>query len=421
MFKDRNENLILRLPFGFRDIFPLEVSERRCIEDTIRREFVQWGYGEVKTPVFEYTKNISAGVGKNWKDKLISFFDNDGNLVSLRADMTIPIARLSGMRLKSGQLPARFYYFANSFRQSGFQKGEKRVLEQAGLEFIGAESQAADVEVLSILIKILQKLSVKGFKIGIGHIRLLEGLAEWFELDQDGMEFLRDNLISSDLVSIKDFLTQRDKKKADVFLKLMEPVENIKIFHRIISEIKLKKVYDSFNYLKGVYGVLEELGFSEYLIVDFSIMRQFNYYSGLIFEAYCPKITELIGSGGRYDGLIKKFGLDVPATGFALDVDLLHKALDKPAVIKFKNAERVFLFGPSSGILDMIKLAEKLKGNGLIVELFFDDDSDLESLAAASKAVSIYRPDFKKSTVEITDIIKKIKRIVKIEECIQQK
>jgi len=421
MFKGRDENLILRLPFGFRDIFPLEARERRCIEEIIRNEFVQWGYGEVKTPVLEYTKNISTGVGKNWKDKLISFFDNDGNLVSLRADMTIPIARLSGMRLKGNQLPARFYYFANSFRQSGFQKGEKRVLEQAGLEFIGAENQAADIEVLSILIKILQKLSIKGFKVGIGHIRLLEGLAEWFEFDQDGMEFLRDNLISSDLVSIKDFLTQRDKKKAGVFLKLMEPVENIKIFDRIISEIKIKKVYDSFNYLKGVYSVLEELGFSDYLIIDFSIMRQFNYYSGLIFEAYCPKITELIGSGGRYDGLIKKFGLDVPATGFALDVDLLHKALDKPAVIEFKNAERVFLFGSSSGILDMIKLAEKLKSNGLIVELFFDDDSNLESLAAASKAVRIYRPDFKKFTVEITDIIKKTKRIVKIEECIQQK
>src|SRR4030043_2489020 len=144
MFKDKEENLIVKLPFGFRDIFPTEAQEKEVIKETIRQEFLLWGYGEVKTPVLEFTKNICAGVGKNWKDKLISFFDIDGNLVSLRADMTVPIARLTGMRIKAGQLPVRFFYFANSFRQSALQKGEKRVLNQAGLEFIGSSSFASD-------------------------------------------------------------------------------------------------------------------------------------------------------------------------------------------------------------------------------------------------------------------------------------
>ena len=136
MFKDKEENLILKLPFGFRDIFPVEARERREIEDIFRNEFSSWGYGEVRTPVVEFTRNISAGVGQDWKDKLISFFDNDGDIVSLRADMTVPIARLAGMRIKPEMLPARFFYFANSFRQSDIQKGAKRgTCAIVGLDF----------------------------------------------------------------------------------------------------------------------------------------------------------------------------------------------------------------------------------------------------------------------------------------------
>jgi ATP phosphoribosyltransferase regulatory subunit len=245
----------------------------------------------------------------------------------------------------------------------------------------------------------------------------VEGLAEWFNLDLYEMEFVKDNLIFNDFVSIKDFLSQKDGKKVDIFLKLMEPAEDIKPFEKIISDIKIKKVLDSFNYLKKIYQTLDELGFSEHLIIDFSIIRQFSYYSGLIFEVYCPKITELIGSGGRYDGLIKEFGLDVPATGFALDIDLLHKSLDKPALKTFKNMERAILFGLSKECSNLIKFAEGLKNKGLIVELFFDDDSNLKNLASAKKAGYIYRPDFKKSTVEIIDLIKKTTRTVKIDEC----
>ncbi len=116
MFEMEKENNNLRLPSGFRDIFPVESGERNKIKKIIDSEFRSWGYGEVKTPVMEYTENISIGVGGDWKDKLINFIDMDGSLISLRADMTIPIARLAGMRVREDQLPARFCYFSDVFR-----------------------------------------------------------------------------------------------------------------------------------------------------------------------------------------------------------------------------------------------------------------------------------------------------------------
>ena len=326
MFKESDEKLISKLPFGFRDIFPVEAQERKFIEEIIREIFVSWGYGEVKTPVVEFTKNISAGIGRDWKDRLISFFDNDGNLVSLRADMTIPIARLTGMRIKPGQLPVRFFYLANSFRQSGLQKGQKRVLSQAGLELIGAEEFYADAEVLLILINILEKLKVRDFKIGIGHIKLIEGICEWFGLSDKDYKVFKDSLISNNLVSLREFLLDRDKAKAALFMGMLEPSNKIGSLDNMLKKIKNDKVSESFKYLKKIYNSLEKSGFAQYLIMDFGTIREFDYYTGLVFEIYCKEITEKLGSGGRYDGLIKRFGLDVPATGFALDVDLVHKA-----------------------------------------------------------------------------------------------
>ena len=326
MFNDGDEKLIPKLPFGFRDVFPVEAQERRFVEEVIREIFVSWGYGEIKTPVVEFTKNISAGVGKDWKDRLISFFDNDGNLVSLRADMTIPIARLTGMRVKKEQLPARFFYIANSFRQTGLQKGQKRVLSQAGLELIGAEEFYADAEVLLILINILEKLEIKDFRIGVGHIKLIEGICEWLGLSEEEYKTFKADLISNDLVSLKEFLTSRDKTKADLFMDLLKPSIEIDLFVEAIGKIKNGNVSGSFKYIKKVYNSLAKAGLAKYLIIDFGTIREFDYYTGLVFEVYCPETKEKIGSGGRYDGLIKKFGFDVPATGFALDVDLLHKA-----------------------------------------------------------------------------------------------
>src|SRR4030066_2328410 len=175
MFENKKDSQIVRLPFGLRDIFPFEIEERNRITEIIAREFKLWGYGEVYTPVIEYTKNISVGVGKNWKDKLINFFDVDGSPVSLRSDMTIPIARLIGMRIKKRQLPVRFCYFADSYRQSGIQKGVRRVYNQSGLELIGStKGMLADIEILVILISILNKLNLSGYKIGLGNVEFIE-------------------------------------------------------------------------------------------------------------------------------------------------------------------------------------------------------------------------------------------------------
>lgn len=422
MFENKKDDRVVKLPSGLRDMLPPETEERNGIKEIIRKEFKLWGYGEVITPIIEYTKNISIGAGKNWKDKLINFFDVDGSPLSLRSDMTIPIARLTGMRIRKRQLPVRFCYFADSYRQSGIQKGMRRVYNQAGLELIGSsKGMQADVEVLVILISILKRLSLSGFKIGLGHVEFIEGLCDWFRLDAGDREYVKKKVITKNLVTLENFLSKKDRKKAEIFIKLIQPEGSIEKVAGLISGIEEQKVIKSYNYLKDIYDILEKFNYGKYLVTDFSIIRDFDYYTGLLFEVYCSNVTGIIGSGGRYDGLIKKFGMDVGATGFALDIDLTHKAAGK---LDSKEGLKILLKSEApdsgTGIAELIEIARKLQEKSIMVELSFEDKPGQEDFAAEKKCDMIVevKPDFKNATV--IDLNKNTKKIEDINDFIKE-
>lgn len=419
MFENKKDNRVFKLPFGLRDIFPFESRERDNIKRIMEREFKLWGYGEVKTPAIEYTKNISIGVGKNWENKLINFFDVDGSPVSLRTDMTIPIARLTGMRIKKSQLPVRFCYFADSFRQSDIQKGVRRVYNQAGLEFIGSSNVVmSDIEILVILINILNGLNIRDYKIGLGHVEFIEGLCDWFKLNPGDREYIRRTVAEKNFVALENFLNKKNKDKAEIFVKLIQPESDIKKISSLISKIKEQKVIKSFNYLKRIYNILEKLDCGGYFITDFSIIRDFDYYTGLLFEVYCPNVTDILGSGGRYDGLIKKFGLDIPATGFALDIDLAHKAIEK---MDLRERLKILLkCRDNKNNVELTRMARKLRDSDIIVELSFENISHLEDFARGKDCDLLVEVEPDLENVKITDLNKNTKKVKKTSEFIKE-
>jgi ATP phosphoribosyltransferase regulatory subunit len=419
MFENKKDNRVFKLPFGLRDIFPFESRERNNIKRIMEREFKLWGYGEVKTPAIEYTKNISIGVGKNWENKLINFFDVDGSPVSLRTDMTIPIARLTGMRIKKSQLPVRFCYFADSFRQSDIQKGVRRVYNQAGLEFIGSSNAVmSDIEILVILINILNGLNIRDYKIGLGHVEFIEGLCDWFKLNPGDREYIRRTVAEKNFVALENFLNKKNKDKAEIFVKLIQPESDIKKISSLISKIKEQKVIKSFNYLKRIYNILEKLDCGGYFITDFSIIRDFDYYTGLLFEVYCPNVTDILGSGGRYDGLIKKFGLDIPATGFALDIDLAHKAIEK---MDLRERLKILLkCRDNKNNVELTRMARKLRDSDIIVELSFENISHLEDFARGKDCDLLVEVEPDLENVKITDLNKNTKKVKKTSEFIKE-
>ena len=183
----------------------MKQRKETALKSVLKKEFELWGYGEIKTPVVEFTKNISAGVGKNWKNKLINFFDFDGSLVSLRTDMTVPIARFTGMRIKK-PASCQVLLFCKFFQAVRTAKRGKREYNQAGLEFIGSNSYMCDVETLLIIVNILNNLVSDNFLIGLGDVGITEALYSWLNLNDQGREYIRHNLISKNYVSIREYL-----------------------------------------------------------------------------------------------------------------------------------------------------------------------------------------------------------------------
>jgi len=403
VFSDNKDKTISKLPFGFRDIFPTEASERKVLKDAIRKEFELWGYGEIKTPAIEYTTNIAKSAGEDWKEKLLSFFDRDSNLVSLRADMTIPIARFTGMRLKSKDMPARFYYFANCFRQAEAQKGLKRVINQAGIELIGSSSFVSDIEVLSILINMLEKSGIDDFKIGLGHIGILEGLYDWLGIRKDKRVRINRCLESGDLVSVRSLLGKG--KKTDIFFEVLKPKTDIKKLKKLSSDIGGSKLVESVKYLEKIFAIMEKLGKDKDFIIDIGKKREFGYYSGLFFEIFSKKTNMVLGSGGRYDGLIKRFGLDVPATGFALDIDLLHSSTNAKNYSKlFVNPSKSLVAGDLKDCEKVFMVAAKLQQAGNVTKTYFAENINEEGLVKKESCDYIYIIDKNAKNIRITDI-----------------
>ncbi|GAH99303.1 unnamed protein product, partial [marine sediment metagenome] len=317
------------------------------------------------------------------------------------------------------QLPVRFCYFADSFRQSDIQKGVRRVYNQAGLEFIGSSNaMMSDVEILVILINILNGLNLGDYKIGLGHVEFIGGLCDWFKLNLKDREYIRRTIAIKNFVALENFLNKKNKDKAEIFMKLIQPESNIEKICSLVSKIKEQKVIKSFNYLKEIYDILEKLDCRGYLITDFSIIRDFDYYTGLLFEVYCPNVTDILGSGGRYDGLIKKFGLDIPATGFALDIDLAHKAIEK---MDLRERLKILLkCQDNKNNLELIRIARKLRHSDIIVELSYGDISRLEDFAREKDCDLLVEVEPDLENVKITDLNKNMKKVKKVSEFLKE-
>ena len=133
--------MIYPIPSGTRDVLPDEMRELRSITEALRDVFSAAGYGEVYTPALEYeavlTRGELAGARPAYR-----VFDENGNVLVLRSDMTVPIARVVGTRYAAAPTPLRFSYFAHAYRDVRPQRGQARELLQAGVELVGAPGPA---------------------------------------------------------------------------------------------------------------------------------------------------------------------------------------------------------------------------------------------------------------------------------------
>lgn len=371
---------LLQIPAGVKDVLPQEAWAKRCLETALVNLFERWGYQEVATPTFEFYEVVREE--ENAKDQLFKFIDREGRILALRPDMTTPIARMVTTHWQNGLMPFRLYYTGSVFRYESVQTGKQREFSQAGVELIGAQGVGADAEVVALAIEALRACSLENFRLGIGQAAIAKGLIEQITQDPLVAKRLKQAIIRKDFVALETILegegcSEQQKKQLQELATLHGSKEVLDKARKLSTDPQVLNQLDS---LEEVYEILEDYGLAHYIFFDFSILRDFDYYTGIVFEGYTPGLGYPVCGGGRYDGLLAKFGFDAPAIGFALGLERVLLAQNQPLV---RPPVDYLLVGGDFGT--MLKEAQKLREKGYRVEvdLLNQDPEQAKSYAAA--------------------------------------
>src|SRR3954453_19160926 len=197
--------MIHPIPPGTRDVLPEEMGELRRLQAALIEVFERRGYGEVATPALEYDEVLRRGGGRG-HSAAYRFFDEGGELLALRSEMTVPIARLVATRYAQVQPPHRFCYIAGAYRAVSPQRGEMREFLQAGVELIGAPAATGTVEVIDVLEAALDAAGLGSAVIGLGDAALYRDLLSEFGLEEAARDSVLERLAAHDLVGLQEEL-----------------------------------------------------------------------------------------------------------------------------------------------------------------------------------------------------------------------
>jgi len=318
--------MIHPIPPGTRDVLPEEMRELRRLQGALLEVFEGRGYGEVATPALEYDEVLTRGGGRG-DHAAYRFFDESGELLALRSEMTVPIARLAATRYGQADPPHRFCYLAGAYRAVSPQRGEMREFLQAGVELIGAPAAAGTVEVIDVLEAALDAAGLGSAVIGLGDADLYRDLLSELGLAEEARDSALARLAAHDLVGLEEELEAAGvaAERVQSCLALSQLRGGPEVLEQA-REHAAAAVARASERLRDVNEALGSRAGGHRVQFDFGLMRDLDYYNGAILEVYDPAVGRVLGGGGRYDGLMKRFGLDLSAAGFALDLERVQVA-----------------------------------------------------------------------------------------------
>jgi ATP phosphoribosyltransferase regulatory subunit len=315
-------------PLGMRDTLPLLYETKTVIRNKMSNEIRQWGYQFIETPALEFYETIGEA-SAILDAQLFKLLDQQGHTLVLRPDMTAPIARMAASKLLKQQIPIRLAYSENVYRAQQREGGKPAEFEQIGIECIGNDSISADAEIISLLVSVLKSAGLQGFKVSIGHVGFLQELFISILGNAERAAVLRKYLYEKNYVGYREHvkalpLSSIDKQRLIQFITLRGGEETIENALMLLENDKGK---ETLLELQELFVQLKEFGVEKYISFDLTLVSHMSYYTGTLFEVYAGQVGSLIGNGGRYDSLLRKFGWNTPATGFAIRMDKLTEAL----------------------------------------------------------------------------------------------
>jgi histidyl-tRNA synthetase len=444
MKKEKNNKPPKELPLGFVDRQEKELLVRDFIISNIKEVMIKYGFQYLETPSFEYSESIGKFLpDKDRPDEGVFSFQDENKWLSLRYDLTAPLARYVAKNYLEIQKPFKRYQLGTVWRNEKPGPGRFREFLQFDADFVGTKSLQADAELCVMISEILEKcgLNKKEYIVKISSRKITEELFKRINIDNNEQKLtaLRalDKLDRLGWEGVNQLLGDGRKDKSGDFTK----GANLSSSNIEAIENELKKKSPETEDLQEIIKLFKDYNFNNFEF-DPSIIRGLEYYTGPIFEVNLKfdvknnkgQIIQFgsIGGGGRYDNLVNNFGnYEAPATGISIGLDRLVYALMQKKEFKVKQSKPVVIcIFDKNSMKEYIGLQTLLRNAGISTEIYPGESKLKKQMEYANKikspAVILYGEDEIKSSkptlrnlstgkeksIEIKELVNEIKKII---------
>ena len=313
----------IQIPSGMRDILPDECEKKQAVNRKIMDIFTLWGYRPIETPLLEFYATYRSSFASLEEETLYKFVDDSGQILTLRTDMTLPIARVCASKYTGGNLPLRFSYCSNVYKVRQSFAGKRNEVTDCGIELIGPDEKD-DPEVLSCALDVMRELFRDRCVLEIGNSRFFWKACRLAGLDEEQSAVLSDLIDRKAMTDTKQMIeaAQLRPEEKEFFnrLPLLGGENALEDAEAVCFDEALREII---RHLCRLKEQLEDLGYGRNISFDLGKVPHRDYYTGIIFEGFAEGIGSGVLSGGRYDTLLRKLGRDLPAVGFGVKSDLL--------------------------------------------------------------------------------------------------
>ncbi len=421
---------------GFMELLPSEQIQFNGMIDKIRKSYEKFGFLPIDTPIIESSEVLLAKAGGE-TEKQIYRFNKGENDLSLRFDLTVPLAKYVCEYYNDITFPFKRYQIGKVYRGERPQKGRYREFYQCDIDIIGDEDLSIinDAEMPSVIYTTIKELGFEDFTIRINNRKLLNGLFAELELKEESVEIMRiidklekigkDNVIKC----LEDLNVENDKiEKILAFIGIdgntddkIKALENLNFNNELFLE-GLKELKEVVKYIR-LFGVPDT-----HFKVDLTIARGLDYYTGTVYETFLNDYREIgsVCSGGRYDNLAGFYtDRKMPGVGVSIGLTRLFYKLSELNILKEeqKSISKVLVVSMTENLDKALEVGEKLRNAGINTDVYLENKKIKAKFKYADKlqipfVAVIGEEEEKNGTVSLKNMETGEQKEIKVEDLI---
>lgn len=417
---------------GFMELLPHEQIQFNHIKDVIRHTYEQFGFLPIDTPIIESSEVLLAKAGGETEKQIYRFNKGETDL-SLRFDMTVPLAKYVAKNYNDITFPFRRYQIGKVYRGEKVQRGRYREFYQCDIDIIGDGELGIvnDAEIPSIIYNIFSQLDFGKFTIRMNNRKILSGFFNALDLQDKIVDILRiiDKIDKVGKDTIKEMLKEQGVSEESIerIIEFVTTKENVIEYLKGLN-IEDETFNTGVNELEQILKYVKAFGVPEnYYMVDLSIARGLDYYTGTVYETILDEHPEIgsVCSGGRYENLAEYYtNKKLPGVGISIGLTRLFYILNEYNLMKDDNKKSIsdIVIIPMLDDLSYpIEVATNLRNKGINVEIYLENKNMKKKMNYANKqnvpyAIIIGEDELNTNTVTLKNMITGEQKNITVDE-----